>query len=427
MEIIDRDSEIQSLLTRLDSSLLLSCLDDSLASSSSPPSVEPALIGRLLHSFLTHRTTDPPTLILASLGAIHDRIWEKLNTGHWSDVDLIWRQLYSLVSLIKLQSLLTLISQRPLSDCLWVWPDLIKICDVGALMGFPLADNLLSSLAAQMSRTLWHWDRKISPKRSKMTSFSPLQSKRIRAQGGAQSLVVKKDLSISDFMTQYRIPGRAVIVVGGLDDWPALRPGPRQWTIEYLRRIAGYRTVPVELGQKYTDHDWTQTLMTVNQFLDQYVLTRSPPVQRGYLAQHPLMEQIPELAEDIMVPDYCYTGENDEDGVDINVWFGPRDTISPLHTDPKHNMLCQVIGRKYIRIYHADQTPRLYPHEDFLLSNTSRVDLERIDLEAFPLFKEAVGYECVLEPGDMVYIPPKCWHFVQSLSTPSLSLSFWFH
>ena len=50
--------------------------------------------------------------------------------------------------------------------------------------------------------------------------------------------------------------------------------------------------------------------------------------------------QVPQLGDDVCIPDYCYTGE-DED-VDINVWIGPMGTVSPLHTDPKHNLLCQV-------------------------------------------------------------------------------------
>ena len=110
----------------------------------------------------------------------------------------------------------------------------------------------------------------------------------------------------------------------------------------------------------------------------------------------------------------------------MNAWFGPAGTVSPLHTDPKHNVLCQVRGKKYVRLYASDQTEHLYPHGDKLLGNTSQVDLENVDLSAFPKFGEASGLEGVLEPGDMLYIPPGCWHFIKSLSQ-SFSVSFWFN
>lgn len=63
----------------------------------------------------------------------------------------------------------------------------------------------------------------------------------------------------------------------------------------------------------------------------------------GYLAQHRLFDQIPELLDDIIIPDYCAFGEEGIDNVDMNIWIGPAGTVSPLHFDPKNNIFCQVV------------------------------------------------------------------------------------
>lgn len=140
--------------------------------------------------------------------------------------------------------------------------------------------------------------------------------------------------------------------------------------------------------------------------------------------------QIPELRLDISVPSYCgitlddSASAPDDEDVDINAWFGPAGTISPLHTDAKHNLLAQVVGEKYVRLYSKQYNANMYPHEDNMLFNTSRVDAERPDLLKFPLFAEAPYTECILRAGDVLYIPPLCWHYVRSLSV-SFSVSFW--
>lgn len=52
------------------------------------------------------------------------------------------------------------------------------------------------------------------------------------------------------------------------------------------------------------------------------------------------------------------------------------------------------------------------------------MDVENPDESQFPLFLAADYKEGILQPGDMLYIPIKHWHYVRSLSN-SFSVSFW--
>ena len=162
------------------------------------------------------------------------------------------------------------------------------------------------------------------------------------------------------------------------------------------------------------DSEWTQQYMRFDAFLEEYILKEC--LVKAYLAQHRLFDQIPELKKDIFIPDYCALGQELQlSDVQLNAWLGPSGTISPLHFDPYHNLLCQVVGCKYIRLYLPNTSDCLYPN-DGMMFNTSKVIVEDMDQKRYPKFIKCNEYfETILQPGQMLYIPPNVWHYIRAL------------
>ncbi|KAF2690078.1 Clavaminate synthase-like protein [Lentithecium fluviatile CBS 122367] len=333
------------------------------------------------------------------------------------------------------------------------------------------------------------------------------------------------NLSLEAFQTRISKPDTQipVIIEAAIEHWPALHERP--WSRPgYLleKTLGGRRLVPVEVGRSYTDEGWGQKILSFGTFIGRYMGCEAGPVgshdtkgdtkgdtgsnkptahrngdppsvktpapnsppppskpQTGYLAQHDLFAQIPSLRADISIPDYCYADPSLtplsnvkpvpklEDPL-LNAWFGPACTISPLHTDPYHNILAQVVGYKYVRLYAPAETENLFPRRvdenGIDMSNTSELDLDvamgvwpgiscwrreagdgaglmdgdgdetgAMDQEEkanwkeqFAGFKKAKYVEGVLGPGECLYVPVGWWHYVRSL-TPSFSVSFWFN
>jgi hypothetical protein len=48
-----------------------------------------------------------------------------------------------------------------------------------------------------------------------------------------------------------------------------------------------------------------------------------------------------------------------------------------------------------------------------------------MDLKEFPLASRLRGLEVVLQPGDLLYIPPLWWHHVTAIADVSLSVNVW--
>lgn len=346
--------------------------------------------------------------------AIIDYMYEKINIGNWQDVKLYVRKTITIASYLKLLAHLrysdedhdTLIKQA------------FKIIDFGILFGCPLekVPTLLQNCATILSTI--NTQKQSSNARNQVNLINTSSSDTHIEGLNAKGIETINCPSMEYFYKNYILTEKPVILTGCINHWPALQKWNNQ---NYFIELAGPRTVSIEIGNKYTDSDWTQKLVTIEEFIDLYIYQNKGPT--GYLAQYQLFDQIPELKNDISVPEYCCFSESN-DPVDVMAWYGPKGTVSPLHHDPKRNLLTQVIGEKKLFLFSPTDSENVYPHEHELLNNTAQIDPRHPNLELYPKYKNATPYFCILKPGQMLYIPPKWWHFVESLSI-SFSVSFW--
>lgn len=418
--------------------------------------------------------TAPLSILSAKSDKVLQLATQKLHTWPYQQVPIQWRRLFEEASLHIVASLLDdevkvkkssvenekgtkrrrLDVDEPTDD--WLGK-VVQVLDRAVIMsGAPGRKTLIDAILEQLDSYISP-EALVKPRPSQKLTIVPPE--KLETQ---HEITHSPDaLDFEAFQQHLDTSTTPLIIPDSFDHWPAKeRWSDLAWL--KLRTVNGNRLVPVEIGTSYNEEDWTQKIMTMSQFIDEFLLPPNP-AKIGYLAQHDLFTQIPSLKDDIRVPDYCYTTPPEPSGAALripgladtpdseeplmNAWLGPKGTKTPLHTDPYHNVLCQVVGYKYVRLYPPTETDKLYPagidDAGIDMSNTSRVDVQkarqhgggrdgydRAELdrlcEEFPLFADAEYEEAILAPGECLYIPLGYWHYVESL-TASFSVSFWWN
>jgi hypothetical protein len=105
-------------------------------------------------------------------------------------------------------------------------------------------------------------------------------------------------------------------------------------------------------------------------------------------------------------------------------WLGPAGTVTPLHCDYDDNIFAQIWGTKRIFLAPPHHDEWLYPSEANAVLFGSPFNPEAPDFEKFPLARQASMIECVVNPGELLYVPAGWYHQVRAL-TFSLSANRW--
>lgn len=223
-------------------------------------------------------------------------------------------------------------------------------------------------------------------------------------------------LSPREFIEQYAIPQRPVIVSDAAADWPAMQ----RFTFAFFRERYGH------LAKTIRGRRWT-----LAEAIDR-IPTSGPENPAPYPFNLNVETHFPELLRD-MRPELAF-GRLDRvnhlllprifmRGTEVyELFFGGRGASFPhVHYDALclHTQITQIIGSKEFFLYPPEQGRFMYPRPDN--PKVSQVEFAAPDLARFPLFARATPLVATVRPGETIFFPARWWHATR-IHEPCLSL-----
>jgi ribosomal protein L16 Arg81 hydroxylase len=258
----------------------------------------------------------------------------------------------------------------------------------------------------------------LAQKLKKLESIQQVHVELARQNASSATIPSFSRLSPREFREQFYAQNRPVKLLNMMDDWPALHT----WSPEHFRAHYGDEEIEATTSRD-ADPKYEINLEQHRQkfrFRDFVDLVVSGAGNNSYLvANNHFFEQrgMAPLLDDLgPVPGYLKQSSR---AAHTYLWFGPANTVTPLHHDTMNVLFGQIYGKKRILLIAPDETPWLYNE----VAVYSEVQMDHPDLGRYPLFRHVAPLEVIVNPGEMLFIPVCWWHYVCSLDT-SISVSF---
>ncbi|TRO64443.1 cupin-like domain-containing protein [Christiangramia sabulilitoris] len=229
-----------------------------------------------------------------------------------------------------------------------------------------------------------------------------------------QNIPRKRNLSKEDFLKEYFIPKKPVVIEDLTENWPAYK----NWNFEYFREKAGDVVVPLYDGKpakgRQNSHGVAKKL-PFSEYID--ILQKGPTDLRMFFFN--LLQNCPDLVKDFEYPDL---GVKFFKKLPV-LFVGGEGAKVVMHYDMDlaNNFHFNFGGSKKVILYPPGQTGLLYK-VPYSIVSMEIIDMDNPDFEKYPALARAKGFETRLQHGDALYIPSHWWHFIK-YETPSLSLT----
>lgn len=259
------------------------------------------------------------------------------------------------------------------------------------------------------------------------------------------------------FLRDWVNPNLPVVIQNAFNHWPALK----KWDNAYLRDKIGEKKVTVAVTPNgYADAVLEDKFvmpeereMHFSEFLDILEGKRKDPAIFYVQKQNSnLTSELRELSEEAALDISWATEAFGKQPDAINFWMGDERAITSMHKDHYENLYCVIKGKKIFTLLPPSDLPlipyRLYDPARYKVtdggnfeiieerespkeSSTSNkvpwiaIDPLNPDLKTHPQYAKAKPVTCVVNAGEMLYLPSLWFHHVQQ-SHGCIAINFWY-
>lgn len=210
----------------------------------------------------------------------------------------------------------------------------------------------------------------------------------------------------------------------------------KSWSAEYLINKIGHLDTKIHVSAEskmdflsknflYKTLSMAETIKRAsrdkqdNYFIqpNEYYYLRSLSSERRGREVSDVRKQFPQIAKDIQIPSFFHP----DDFFSSVLRVSSKGIQLWTHYDIMDNLLIQIQGRKRVVLFDPADVNFLYMKGD----KSQVLDIDNPDLEVFPEFAKAKKFTCVMEPGDVLFIPALWFHNTLALSYGVAVNVFW--
>jgi hypothetical protein len=198
------------------------------------------------------------------------------------------------------------------------------------------------------------------------------------------------------FERDYYRRGRPVVFAGAARDWRCVR----EWSPDFFRER--YGSSRVEVGDdRYSDRGGTVDTLPLSEAVPMLQQSSVRYIRfSSFLGEHPELVEMLDARFRRDVRRFMLTKGATQ------MFMGNAGTSTELHAAMTNNMFVQVYGQKDWILVHPSHSALCKPVCEN--SPTFRSDLSATEVKKLP------GLHALLQPGDILYLPPFYWHYVMN-------------